>query len=521
MPDLLVRGGGRLVPWLVAAVSVGIGLAVVRPFADAPVGFDTQATVAYFDRLAAGIRLEQALSTTPKPFLTVVYGVLHAPTGDWRPIIWATILVHGVAAALASLVTTRAAGLAAGVAAGIAVAGTTLLIEDAAFGNAVPWALAGWLAAAAWLIGPRTRPILAGTVLCLAALCRLETLVIVAVAGAALGWARVGPWPLPGPRPAPPARLWWAVAIPFLALPAMLVHDWLLTGDPFFWVAVSARYAEARAATLDILGPIERISWFVRRYLAVWPAVAFALVGFASLVRDRRWGELVGLAGMGPGIAAFLVLLAARGLYAPHRYAIPVDVTLVLLAAIGVARVAIVAAGRVARAAAAGPGVPRAGGMAGARTGVVAATFALAIGWVAAAGGGPFDPELARAVDDTRTLNENAARVMPILRETAGSRPNGTPIGWFVPSAVRPRIAVDLGVPLTDVGGLSLRALDPASATFAPGQRVFHDLRGDLPRGGYAVLEAGDEIRLGGVVLRPLLIDADRSLWLYAVMPAS
>ena len=47
----------------------------------------------YFVPAAPGTRLEQALSTTPKPFLTVAYGALHALTGDWRPIVWASILV--------------------------------------------------------------------------------------------------------------------------------------------------------------------------------------------------------------------------------------------------------------------------------------------------------------------------------------------------------------------------------------------------------------------------------------------
>jgi hypothetical protein len=67
------------------------------------------------------------------------------------------------------------------------------------------------------------------------------------------------------------------------------------------------------------------------------------------------------------------------------------------------------------------------------------------------------------------------------------------------------------------VAGLSLRALDPASATFTPGQRVFHDLRGDLPRGGYAVLETGRELSLGDVVLRPVAADPQRGAWLFDV----
>lgn len=492
-------------PWLVVALSVGIGLAIVRPFVDAPVGFDTQATVLYFDRVAAGTRLETALSTTPKPFLTLVYGVLHALTGDWRPLVWATILAHATAAGLATVLATRAVGLAAGLAAGLAVAGMPLLIEDAAFGNAVPWALAGWFGAGIALSGPRPRPIVAGSLLGLAALCRLESLVIVATAGFAFAWVRVGPWPLHGQRPAVPARLWPAVAIPFLALPVMLVHDWLLTGDPLFWIEVSERYSDAVRDSRTVLGPIERVTWFVRRYLGLWPAVALAAAGLVVLVRGRRWPELVGLAGMGAGIGAFLVVLAARGLYAPDRYAIPVDVALLLLAAVGFGRLATLAADRIGRAA-------------GVRAAVVGVAFALALGSVAAVRAGPFDPELGRVVGDLRTLNENAARVVPILQESADRRPAGTGFAWYVPAAVRPRLAVDLGRPLSEVGTLSLALLDPAGDAFRPGQRVYHDLHGDIPRGGYAVLETGDEVRLGEVVLRPVLDDAPRGIWLFDVI---
>jgi len=496
---------GRIGAVLVAAISLLIGLVVIRPFTDVPVGFDTQATVLYFERIVAGSRLEQALTTTPKPLLTLVYGPLHAATGDWRPIIWLTMLVHAGAAGLATVVWTRAAGLPAGMAAGIFVAGTPLLIEDTAFGNGVPWALFGWLLAALLLSGDRPRPVVAGVVLAFAALARLETLVLVAGFALALAWLRWGPWPLPGPRPSLRPRAWLALAIPVLALPAMLLHDWLLTGDPLFWLAVSQRYSDAVRASRDVLDPLERTTWFVRRYLALWPVLPFALIGLVELVRSRRWGELTGLAVMGAGIAAFLVLLAARGIYAPHRYAIPVDVAVLFAAAVGFGWLVDLAAARVGR------------GSIG-RSAATGAAFLAVIGAIAIPGRGPFDPQLARVVGDLRAVNEHAARVAATIRSSGGPS-TAARLALLVPTAVRPRAAIDLDLPLDRVGSLSPGWLDPATADWVPGQLVFHDLRGDLPRGAYTAIESADTVQIGEVRLEPRMVDAHAGIWLFEVAP--
>ena len=509
MRDLLVRDRGRFLPWLVAAASLAIGLAIVRPFDDAPVSFDTQSTVAYFDRLVRGEHLEQALSTTPKPLLTLVEGGLHALTGDWRPIVWLTLLFQAAAAGLAARLAGRVAGWAAGIAAGFVIAGTPLLIEDAAFGNAVPWALLGWLTAAVLLFCPRPRPGAAGLVLLLAALCRLETLVIVGVVGLALAWARVGPWFLPGPRPLLPPRIWLAVAVPFGALPVMLLHDWLLTGDAFFWVKVSQTYSDAvRNRGAAVFGPLERVAWFAGRYAWLLPAVVLAIAGAVSLFRARHWGILAGLIAIGPGIAAFIVLLAARGLYAPERYALPVDIALFLLAAFGFAWLA-EAAGRVTADRLGRPLVA---------TLVVAAAFAIGFGGLAATGKGPFDARMAAVIGDLRIVNENAARVIARIGPDNVAQMWHTPgVEFVVPTAVRPRFAVDFHLPLTSFAGLSPAWLDPSSTPLSDGQVVFHDIRSDLPRGAYAALETGSAVAIGDVTLEPLLVDPERGLWLYFV----
>jgi hypothetical protein len=504
VPDPDVRGGGRLLPWLVAALSLAVGITIVRPFVDVPVAFDTQATVAYFDRIVAGAHLEQALSTTPKPFLTIVDGTVHWLTGDWRAIVWLTLAVQAAAAGLAVVLAGRAAERTAGAAAGLVIGGTPLLIEDAALGLAVAWALLGWLAAALLLSGPRPRPGLAGIVLGLAALCRLETLVIVGVLAVALAWVSLGPWPSAVPRPAVPRRYWLAAVIPFAALPAMLGHDWLLTGDPLFWARVSQRYSDAVRASRNVLDPIERISWFIRRYAHLWPAVLLGIVGLVDLIRRRRWGALVGLTGMGPGIGAFIVLLAARGLYAPERYALPIDLSLFLLAAFGFGRLVDLAADRV-------------GSSGAARRLIVGGAFGIVLVGAGLARFGPFEPGTVAVITDLRTLNENVARVEPILRQRMPHGASGRAIDWIVPTAVRPRVAVDLDVPLTVVSGLSLAWLDASSGLLEDGQVIVHDRRGDLPAGQFGVLETGLDAIVGNHALRPLLADPSGGVWVFEV----
>ena len=496
----------------VAVVSVVMSLLIIQPFLDAPVGFDTQATVLYFDRLASGARLEQALTTTPKPFLTVVYGLIHATTGDWRPIVWATILALAAAAGLASVLASRVAGAASAVLVGLAVASTPLLVEDAAYGNAVPWAVLGWVLAGTLLGGDRPRPIAAGIVLALAALCRLETLVIVAVGGAALAWARFGPWPTRWPRPRPPHRAWAAAFIPFAALPVMLVHDYLLTGDPLFWVDVSRRYSDALRERSSIAEPVQRMSWFVRRFLPLWPLLVFAAAGLAVLVRRRAWLILVGLTGMGPGIAAFLVLLAARGTYAPERYALPIDIAVAVLGAFGVGWAVEVGGAAIRRRVANDDGWAAASAVAVA-VGAIAIVACLSLLRI-----GPFDPRMAAGITDTREVNQHLAQAKPTLRLPEGDARNLARVQWLVPTSVRPRTAVDLGVPLTSLGGLSVDLLEPDGGPLAAGQRIFFDRRAAGPD-ELDVLESGVDIAVGDLALRPLVAEPSAGFWVYGVEP--
>jgi hypothetical protein len=210
---------------------------------------------------------------------------------------------------------------------------------------------------------------------------------------------------------------------------------------------------------------------------------------------------------MGAGIAAFIVLLAARGLYAPDRYALPVDLALFLLAAIGFGQIVDLAVERIGRTAIT-------------RRLMVGGAFAVAIGGVALTRSGPFDPGINATITDLRTLNENTAHVESVVRSVSTEPSVIAAIGWVVPTAVRPRMAVDLGVPLTEVAGLSLAWLDASNALLQDGQVVFHDRQGDLPRGRYGALEADRDISLGAFTLRPLLVDDVAGAWVYEVVAA-
>src|SRR4029077_15638140 len=92
-------------PWRVYAtfgipVLLGllVGAWVIRPFSAGPVGFDSAASVIHFDRIISGQGLEAFVTATPKPLLTVMYGLVHSIVPDWRAISWLAIL--GLAVAL-------------------------------------------------------------------------------------------------------------------------------------------------------------------------------------------------------------------------------------------------------------------------------------------------------------------------------------------------------------------------------------------------------------------------------------
>ena len=67
-----------------------------------------------------------------------------------------------------------------------------------------------------------------------------------------------------------PRGAWW-VLLGFLALPVMLLHDWLLTGDPFFWADVSQALLEGVRRRRPFERPAELLATFLATATATSP----------------------------------------------------------------------------------------------------------------------------------------------------------------------------------------------------------------------------------------------------------
>ncbi len=496
-----------------------IAAELVRPFTAGPVGFDSAASVIHFQRIASGRTLEAFVTATPKPLLTLVYGGLHELTGDWRSISWATIAAFAVAVGLASRIAWRLAGPAAAVATVVGLVGTTLLLEDVVISYAVPWALVGWLVAALAVLGPRPRPLVAGLALMAASLARLETLVVVAVIAIALaGMTLVR---LRRDRSTAGIRRWWGVLLGAAAVPVMLVHDLLLTGDPWFWMSVSARYSAADPDS--VRSPLEIAGFLTARYLGMPLLLALGSVGVIWLARVRQWPILVGLVGLGPGVAAFLVVMAARGTYVSNRYVAAIDLALVLASGVGFVAAWMIVERRLLRP---GPVDEPRGASATIRI-VTAIGMAAAVAVVASWPPAVLDQELRSRAYSVRTQAEHADAVVPVLGcgldAIPGSRdlpPADAPMAddpreavVLVAGLLRPRLAVDLALPLGKVIGTPAAWLEPGDSFLPAGNLVFHDRLGDRPPEAFTILEGSQPVVVDGTSLTPLVADPASGVW--------
>ncbi len=494
--------------FLIALVA---SLALVRPFEAGPVSYDVGSSVIHFQRLAAGRHLEAFISTTPKPLITLIDGGLFAAFGDWRAISWATLLAAAGAVVIATWLATRLAGLPAGAFVAVALIASRSLAGEAIIASAIPWAMLGWAVAGLAVTARRPRYRLAGLALFLASLARLETLVVVAVAGAVL----VGAW-LGGRRQGRarvPRDAWWLL-LGFLALPVMLLHDWLLTGDPFFWVSVSARYSEAAGEA--VLTPLRLIRVLLVRYYHLLGFGLLALAGVVALGRARRWTILMGLAALGPGIALFLVFLSARGTFVATRYLVPVDMAVLFTAGIGAGGLVAWGSQRLRSPAAQRPTLVVGAGAA------LAGLVALLAGWPPGLTDGATrataDAQLRQAVDEQAALTTLAAAVDTIPRSRAvAPGPGDHHYVLLVPVPLRTRLAVDLDLPLTRLGSTSPATLTPLPGPLAEADLVFHDRAGDIPGAGYAILEQTGPNRVADLTLEPILVDPARGIWIYRV----
>ena len=483
--DTTATGDGALPPlprwawplcWAVLTVALGM---LVRLPGPATLDPDEHASVLYLDRLVAGERLEEPLLSAPKPLLTVVHGLAWRAGHDWRLLEAVTVAVFALAVVCLARAAGRLGGLPAAAATALAVAGSGPLVLQAARGNSIVFALAGWAVAldaltrgAGWPRGDTDGPGVAwGTA---------------AAALAVAGLARAESWPL-----LPLAAAWGLVAwrrgqpralllvLP-LGVPLLwLAHDWLLTGDPLFAFRVPERYT-------DLL------------------LLALAAVGVVWLVRRRAWVWLAGLGVTGVGVLAVLGLQAWQGTYVSWRYFDPADLAVRVAAALGAAALAGAIAGRLAGRWA--RGWPSAAG-----AGVAALLLVGLACWPLA----PADPQVDATLDRGTRLSANTATAIEVLRPLA-ARP-GTVITVSGPQRVR--VAVELDLPLGRVRDLFLATLSaPLDHALAGSDAVFHDADGDRPASRFAPLSTTTPTRVGEVRLVPLRTDPGAGLYVHRVV---
>jgi hypothetical protein len=529
--------------WLGVAVATA---RLVRLPGPATLDPDEHAAALYFDRMVAGQRLEDPLLSAPKPLLTLVHGLAWTVAHDWRLLEALTVAAFALAVVCLARAAGRLAGWPAAAAAVVAVVGSGPLVLQAARGNSLVFALAGWSlaldaltatpgspAAAARGSGPagtgalaargsgltgtgapaahRTRWGLAALALALAALARVEGWLLLPLAAAygAVAWRR-------GDRRA--AVLLLPLAVPLL----WLAHDWLLTGDPLYAVGVPGRYTDLVAGR-EAVDPASWLAQVGRRYAADPLLLTLAVGGAAWLARRRAWVWLAGLGAASLGVLTLLGFEAWRGTYVSWRYFDPADLAVRLAAAIAAARLAAAAvrltaarprpataavrpgvAGHATPAVRAVPGPTRVGAVVGAALLVGAACWPLA----------PWDRAVDSTLDRDTRLSANAATAARALRPLAAEP--GTVLAVSGPQRVR--VAMELGLPLGRVRDLFLAArAQPLDRALAGTAAVFHDADGDRPAERFAPLSATTPTTVGTVELVPLRTSPGRGLYVHRV----
>lgn len=492
----------RLLAGLIVAIAVVVDLQLARPFGSAGLAFDTQVSALSFDRILSGHRLEQFISTTPKPLLTVVDGLLRAITGDWRPVEWATIAAAAVAAGMFALLAARIAGLAAGAFVGIGLTGLQAVVFDVGVGLATPWAMLGWAAAGLAVARDRPRYGWAAIGLAIGTLARLETIMLVLVIGFALVAGQ-----LAGRRP--PARAWLIPIGEAGAVAVMSIHDWLLTGNPLYWSTVSAIYS-ARTQ-LDVLGAGDVVALILGR-VAENPGLGLlAALGVVALLARRQTQIVVGVLGLAGGVAGLALVLATRGIFVSERYLAGFDVAVVFLAGIGLSDLTSRSAGpwlsdRLSRFRARIRD-PRASWFAPiVGAGAVAALLIWPTG------------VLDRSTRETVRLTADAAiaadHALPVLRSAIRDVPAPT---VYVPTIVRPRLSLDLARPLTDLRGTNDSALVIDARSPPPGSIIFHVPSIERDSKGLTAVEVDQPVSVNGRRIVPLWTESTVAAWVCRV----
>jgi hypothetical protein len=495
------------------AVAVILAVIMVRPIESGSIGPDAAAPVIHFERITAGRHLEGYLGQTPKPLLTVVYGGLYSLTHDWRAISWSAIIAYALSVVLATALAWRLAGATAGAFIAIGFLGSSALLVDLAYAYAVCWALLAWLVAGLAVTARPPHYGWAGLALMLGSLARIETLLVVGTATVAIAVAEFRAWRHQGP---PPPRAAYLVLVGFLSIAVLLAHDWLLTGDPLFWANIAQ---EASENVGGVRGPVRVALWLAQHVATMAPLLPFAAFGVVVLIRRRDWQLALGLLALGPGIAAFLLLLAVRGTFVSARYAAPIDLALLFLAGLGTTVVDVPLVRR---------RISRYLRSQSARRLLPVAVGALA--GLAFAPIGPLDPEVRRVAAEQVRLHANARQAMEAIRGSLVAPPSWRTFDssggsqaralLIVPSQLRAQAVVDLDLPLTAVTKAKANQIDAAKGRPEIGQIIYRDrvAVGDSPM--YAMFEVDQPVAFDRFSVVPILVDPINGMWVVRIAEA-
>src|SRR5258706_1672905 len=322
-PEASVRRRAELaVAGSAFVLSLAVAALIVRPFHVGTAGYDAAASVLYFERISAGRTLEAFVGATPKALLTAVYGLAFSVVADWRIVSWLAILAYACGISATATLAYRVAGPVAAGFVAVGLIGSAELLQDVDLAYAVSWALLCWAIAGLLVTSVRPHFAWAGVALAVGALARAETLIVVVLAGGlivlgALVARRRG-------LPTLPFRTRVPILLGLLALPIQAAHDWLLTADPLYAEKVPV-LGSAGTPLVGVSGALR----FIAAHYATEPAlVLLALVGLAVLLVRRRWDLVAGLVALGPGVAAFILLLAVERIYISDRYIAPADLAI-------------------------------------------------------------------------------------------------------------------------------------------------------------------------------------------------
>jgi len=508
-PQIVVAGSAFF-------IAGALGAFIVRPFLVGMVGYDAAASVMYFERISEGRHIEAFLGATPKALLSGIYGIAFRIVPDWRVLSWLALGAYATGISAATTLAYRLGGFVAAGFVGVGLIGSSELLKDVDLAYAVSWALVCWATSGLLLTASRPHYALAGIALAVGGLARFETLLIVALAGVLITLgvtaARQERRPVTGLRDRVP------ILYGLLALPVQVVHDWLLTGDPFY----AAKVPILGSQGLRLVGVSGEIRAIADHYASEPVLLLLALVGLVGLASRRRWDLVVGLVALGPGVAGFLLFLAARGIYVSGRYIAPADLALIFMAGIGIASMRMPSLRRIGRAPQWALGAP-----------IIAALVGAISAFAVIRPFGPLDNSTRDAISINNLVHHDLDRATPAigaaLSNVGGVRAwptNGSPTGptggravLLAPVLTVPQLAIDLRLPLSSITGTVGSSITSDGRYPRAGQIVFHDVDRDVPRSAFRLFEVDKATVVGGITIKPLLVDERHRFWLVEVGP--